>query len=45
VREASWAAIDGNITMETITVPKTSLHSDVQAAVEKDLGLGKHTGI
>jgi hypothetical protein len=42
VREAAWAAIEGNVCMETITVPKTSLHADVQAAVEKELGLGMY---
>jgi hypothetical protein len=42
VREAAWAAIEGNVSMETITVPKTSLHADVQAAVEKELGLGMY---
>jgi hypothetical protein len=43
VREASWSAIDGAMSMETITVAKTSLLTDVQAAVEKDLGLGEIT--
>jgi hypothetical protein len=42
VREAAWAAIEGNVCMETITVPKTSLHADVQTAVEKELGLGMY---
>jgi hypothetical protein len=42
VREAAWAAFEGNVCMETITVPKTSLHADVQAAVEKELGLGMY---
>ena len=42
VREASWSAIEGTASMETITVAKTSLLADVQAAVEKELGLGKN---
>jgi hypothetical protein len=41
VREASWSAIDGMMSMETITVAKTSLLADVQSAVEKDLGIGE----
>jgi hypothetical protein len=41
VREASWSAIDGTMSMETITIAKTSLLADVQSAVEKDLGIGE----
>eukprot|EP00090_Calanus_glacialis_P026303 TRINITY_DN4132_c0_g1_i1.p1 TRINITY_DN4132_c0_g1~~TRINITY_DN4132_c0_g1_i1.p1 ORF type:complete len:917 (-),score=292.39 TRINITY_DN4132_c0_g1_i1:102-2852(-) len=39
VKESSWASFDGNVQSEVVTVQKTSVLADVQAAVEKQFGL------
>jgi len=39
VKESSWASFDGNVQSELVTVQKTSVLADVQAAVEKQFGL------
>ena len=41
VKESSWASFDGNVQSEVVTVQKTSVLADVQAAVEKQFGLGR----
>jgi len=39
VKETTWAALDGNMQSEVVTVQKTSILGDVHAAVEKQFGL------
>ena len=41
MKESSWASFDGNVQSEVVTVQKTSVLADVQAAVEKQFGLGR----
>ena len=41
MKESSWASFDGNVQSELVTVQKTSVLADVQAAVEKQFGLGE----
>ena len=43
VKETTWAALDGNMQSEVVTVQKTSILGDVHAAVEKQFGLGNNT--
>ena len=41
MKESTWASLDGNVQSEVVTVQKTSVLGDVQAAVEKQFGLGE----